>query len=141
MDINTYTPLREGTHQFFTSEENGCKHIGCNVNRHLIRHYLVDKGIIPQNDPQERCDYLLINDTDKRAYYIELKGSDLEKAIRQIDNTIRLLHSGISTYTIFPRIVYFSGTHDVHGSKVTKWKAKYRQRVIIRSKKIEENIS
>lgn len=141
MDINTYTPLREGSDQIFTSEENKCKHIGYNVNRHSIRHYLVDKGIIPQNDPEERCDYLLLNDTDKRAYYIELKGSDLEKAIQQIDNTIRLLHSEISSYTVFPRIVYYSGTHDIHGSKVTKWKAKYRQRVIIRSKKIEENIS
>ncbi len=141
MDINTYSPLRKGTYPIFLSEENGCKHIGNNVNRHTIRHYNVDKGIIPKNDTQARCDYLLLNDTEKRAYYIELKGSDLEKAIQQIENTIRLLHSGISTYTIFPRIVYFSGTHDVHGSKVTKWKAKYRQRAIIRSKMIEENIS
>lgn len=141
MDINTYTPLRKGTHPIFKSEENGCVHIGRNVNGHTIRHFQVDKGIFSQNDPQERCDYLLLNDTDKRAYYIELKGSDLEKAIRQIDNTIKLLHPGISTYTVFPRIVYFTGTHDVRGSKVTKWKAKYRQRVIIRSRKIEEDIS
>lgn len=141
MDINKYTPLRKGTHSIFKSEENGCVHIGRNVKGHTIRHFQVDKGIFPQNDPQERCDYLLLNDTDKRAYYIELKGSDLEKAIRQIDNTIKLLHPGISTYTVFPRIVYFTGTHDVRGSKVTKWKAKYRQRVIIRSRKIEEDIS
>ena len=141
MDINTCTPLREGTQPIFKSEENGCVHIGKNVSGHTIRHYKVDNGIIPQNDSQERCDYLLLNDTDKRAYYIELKGSDLEKAIRQIENSIRLLHSGISSYTVFPRIVYYSGTHDIRGSKVTKWKAQYQRRAVIHSRRIEENIS
>lgn len=41
-NINDYQPFREGRHTVFTSPENGCKHIGKNVNKQYIRHFKVD---------------------------------------------------------------------------------------------------
>ena len=141
MDINSCTPFQEGKQPIFKSVEKGCEHIGKNVNRHGIRHFKVDGEVFSRNSAEVRCDYLLLNDTDKRAYYIELKGSDIEKAIQQIENSIRLLHSGIQDYRVYPRIIYHSRTLDTQGSKAQKWKIKYRGKAIIHSRKLEENIS
>ncbi|MDR0610987.1 MAG: hypothetical protein LBG58_12815 [Planctomycetaceae bacterium] len=46
----------------------------------------IDGGLI-SND-QERCDWLLINWDDGILFFIELKGSDLWKAVSQIQTTI-----------------------------------------------------
>lgn len=40
---------------------------------------------------EERCDYLVL--LDSSAWYVELKGSDIEKALRQIGNSERLLRN------------------------------------------------
>ena len=141
MNINQYSPCEEGTKAVFSTSENGCIHIGNNTKRHSIRKFRIDGDVVPKNSNEERCDYLLLNDTDEQAYYIELKGSDIEKAISQIENSIKLLHSDIYSYTIFPRIIYRTGTHDVHGNIVLRWRCKYHQRAIIHSRKYEENIS
>ena len=141
MDINSCVPIKKGSQSIFKSAEHGCEHIGININHHTIRHFKVDKGIIPKNSPEKKCDYLLLNDTDRRAYYIELKGSDIEEAIQQIENSIKLLHGGIKSFTIYPRIIYFTGTHDTRGSKALRWKAKYNNRAIIYSRRYKENIS
>ena len=84
-NINDYKPFREGRHPVFTSPENGCKHIGNNTKRQYVRHFKVD-GEVFRGPGEERCDYLLLNDEAATSYYIELKGSDLPKAIRQIEN-------------------------------------------------------
>ena len=89
-NINDYKPFRTGQYPVFTSSENGCRHIGNNTKRQYVRHFKVD-GEIFTGTVETRCDYLLLNDDTKTAYYIELKGSDLSKAIRQIENTITLL--------------------------------------------------
>lgn len=44
-NINDYTPFREGNHPVFPSSENGCKHVGKNINRQSIRHFKVDGEI------------------------------------------------------------------------------------------------
>ncbi len=141
MDINNYSPFREGTQYIFISSENRCEHIGNNEKHHSIRHFRIDGDVFPPNSREERCDYLLLNDTDKRAYYIELKGSDIKKAMRQIDNSIRLLHDSIHSYSLHPRIIYYSSTHEIHSNEVTKWKIKHLGKAIIRSRRYEESIS
>ena len=109
-NINDYQPFREGRHTVFTSPENGCKHIGKNVNKQYIRHFKVD-GEVFNGPGEERCDFLLINDesTPKTSYYIELKGSDLPKAIRQIENTIKLLSPSLPGYVVLRRELVQSG--------------------------------
>ena len=132
MNINDYTPCRSGTYAEFVSSENGCKHIGRNVSGHKIRQFKIDGEVIAKNADTIRCDYLLLNDEAKRAYYIELKGSDLEKAIQQIEATVRMLQDSLTGYATYRRIIYFSGTTDIRGSAVQRWKAKHHTAVIRR---------
>ncbi len=40
---------------------------------------------------EERCDYLVINTKTNKAYFIELKGKHLNKAVDQLDNTIKII--------------------------------------------------
>ena len=87
---------------------------------------------------EERCDYLLVNDDAKTSYYIELKGSDLSKAIRQIENTIKLIAPSLSGYAVFRRIIYHTGSHNVRASDVLRWKAKHK--VVIKGREYSENI-
>lgn len=130
MDINDYTPHRAGTYTEFVSSENGCKHIGRNVSGHEIRQFKIDGEVFTKNADTARCDYLLLNDEAKRAYYIELKGSDLEKAIQQIEATVQIFQNSLPEYTPFKRVVYFSGTTGLRGSTVHRWKAKNPTAVI-----------
>lgn len=136
-NINDYTPFREGNHPVFSSSENGCRHIGNNVSRQYVRHFRVD-GEVFSGPGEERCDYLLLNDEAKTSYYIELKGSDLSKAIRQIENTIRLIAPSLSGYAILRRIVYHTGSHNVRASDVMRWKAKCK--AVIKEREYSENI-
>jgi len=132
MNINDYTPRRSGTYTEFVSSENGCKHIGRNISRHEIRQFKIDGEVIAKNADTARCDYLLLNDEAKRAYYIELKGSDLERAIQQIESTVQMFQPSLPDYTTYRRIIYFSGTTDIKGSAVQRWKAKHHTAVIRR---------
>ena len=140
MNINDYTPRRSGTYAEFVSSENGCKHIGRNVSGHEIRQFKIDGEVIAKNADTARCDYLLLNDEAKRAYYIELKGSDLEKAIQQIEATVQMFQTSLPGYTTYKRIIYFSGTTDIKGSAVQRWKAKHPT-AIIRRRLYSEAIS
>ena len=140
MNINDYTPRRSGTYAEFVSSENGCKHIGRNVSGHKIRQFKIDGEVIAKNADTIRCDYLLLNDEAKRAYYIELKGSDLEKAIQQIESTVQMLQDSLTGYATYRRIIYFSGTTDIKGSAVQRWKAKHPT-AILRRRLYSEAIS
>jgi len=136
-NINDYKPFRTGQYPVFTSSENGCRHIGNNTKRQYVRHFKVD-GEIFTGTVETRCDYLLLNDDTKTAYYIELKGSDLSKAIRQIENTIKLLSPSLPGYAVLRRIVYHTGSHNVHASEVLRWKARYK--AVVKERAYSENI-
>ena len=123
--------LKEGTFPRFVSKENGCEHIGINHGSH-IRHYKVDGGIFPSGTKPRRCDFLLLNDTKKTAYYIELKGSDIPTAIEQVDRSVALLQSSHPKYTIYRRIIYRTGrSHEVNSQEVVRWKAKHGAKTIV----------
>ena len=138
-DINSFRPFRGGNYPTFSSTEKGCTHIGRNVDRSYIRQFRVDKDIYGATDRAPRCDYILLNDNKRTAYFIELKGSDIERAIEQIDYSVSEINSSLG-YTAFRRIVYHTGSHKVNSQKVGRWKAKHKGFVIIRSKRIEEDI-
>lgn len=52
-----------------------------------------------------KCDYLLIDCIENKAYFIELKGSDFLHAINQISRSIEYLNNEISNCSVFARIV------------------------------------
>ena len=54
----------------------------------------------------DRCDYLLFDCEAEKAYFIELKGSNLSKAVGQIDNTLtNLINQIYPKFKISARIV------------------------------------
>lgn len=132
MDINAYRPYREGTHAEFVSTENHCTHIGKNPQRKYIRQFMLDGGVFPKGKKPKRCDYLLLNDTDKASYYIELKGSDIRTAIEQIDSTISLIGPSIAEYTTtFRRIILHRvRTHEIQDNFVIKWRRRHKAVIV-----------
>ena len=113
------------------SSEKGNKHILKNKNRQKIYQYRVDGDILSSNDG-EKCDFIVEVETQSKstAFVIELKGSDLEKAIRQIETTINRF--GISrTYNVQPRIIiHRARTQQVHGSVYRSFKNKFPQAIV-----------
>lgn len=124
MELKAY---REGTYRQFVSSENHCKHIGDNPGKKYIRQVKVDGDVFPKGKIPKRCDYLLLNDTDKVSYYIELKGSDLHEAIAQLDQTASMIGPAVTgcKEMRFRIIFHKANTHSVHDSNVIKWKRKH----------------
>lgn len=130
--LQNHKPYREGRHQTFVSSEKKCTHIANNPDRNMVRQFRVDGDLVPKTSPESRCDFLLLNDDKENAYYIELKGGDIGKAIDQIECTIQKFHNEISSYQIHRHIVYSSSnTHAIKSDKVTRWRKKHGKTAII----------
>lgn len=123
--------------------ENAAKYEAHNVNRNLVRQYHIDGDVICSK--QRKCDYLVLNDEKRQAYLVELKSSKIQHAIDQINDTEKVVKSSLPSYQFYYRIVYGgSATHNVHDSKVLKWKNQgmYKGKMIADLKRhyYEENI-
>ena len=140
IDLGTYKPCREGRHSLFISEENKCKHIGDNKHKSYVRQYKFDGEVIPKHEQISRCDYILLNDTNPAAYYIELKGSDIKKAIQQVETSYAMCHDFLSNYKAFFRIIYHSGTMDVRSRAANNWLLKRKGTAIIKSKEYKDTL-
>ncbi|MCO6492422.1 MAG: hypothetical protein J5I98_28655 [Phaeodactylibacter sp.] len=70
-------------------ETKGIKYKGINDNRKKVTCIRVDGCIIVETD--KKCDFLLLECQTKTAFFIELKGSDLIKAVRQVRHTIEVI--------------------------------------------------
>ncbi len=134
------------------SEENKNKHILVNDTAQPAYQYRIDGGVYPRGTTPERCDYIVeTNDPPNgaRLYIIELKGSDLSKAISQVETAIRLLQtdtvhfSGFLTggYTLYPRvIIHRYNTHSITQSEKLKLKKKYPF-FVVKNSQLEETVS
>ena len=123
------------------SSENGNEHVLHNKSGCNIYQYHIDGGIV-QNSRGERCDFIveaeLVSVTN--LYVIELKGSDLNKAISQILNTIEVYKGKINHCKILPRIIIHKATtHDIHGKKYRDLKKAYPG-TIVKVRKYSETV-
>ena len=74
------------------------------------------------------------------AYVIELRGSDLNKAISQILKTIEDYKGRLNRYQILPRvIIHKAATHDIHGKKYRDFKKVYPG-VVVKVRQYSETI-
>lgn len=135
-------PYRSGKNKTYTSAENGCKHIGNNVDLNYVDQYKVDGQVFRAGSGPERCDFLLLNEEKQTAYYIELKGTSIPKAIQQLNNSVSMLRSRHPKCDkIYYRIIYHAGSHETDSSATLRWKRSVGvNRVIIKSRQLEENI-
>lgn len=104
-------------------------------NRHILKNpmgkdvykYHIDGDIVKEEDVQ-RCDYIVeVNESNSLvAFVIELKGSDLTKAIRQIKSTILKFREELSGYDILPRVVIHKvSTHDIKSYEYRAFKKQF----------------
>lgn len=73
MPLNGFTSLCSKNAKQIVSRDKGNPqyHKANNVSNSEVTHYQIDGKVIKTGD---RCDYLLMNETSKTAYLIELKG-------------------------------------------------------------------
>ncbi|MDP4151679.1 MAG: hypothetical protein Q8943_19905, partial [Bacteroidota bacterium] len=97
--------------QVCVAEENGKCYRLVNTSKVNIAKIKVDK-CLPQKDNERRCDYLMKVDDKgiQRAIFIELKGTRLIDAVRQIQGTIDYLRKEFQDFQLDARIV---GSGDV----------------------------
>jgi len=69
-----------------------------NVSQKHVAKIRVDGGLIATD--AERCDWLLVNWDDGVSFFIELKGSDLFKAISQVTSTINHIWNDLNALAI-----------------------------------------
>lgn len=107
-------------------EENARKFVGINDAQKSFALYQVDGCIMVDG---QRCDFLLLNYSELIAYLIELKGSDLIHAVRQITNTLAHLSDNLGDFQkINARIVLTKvNAPDLKSSDLIKLERKIRQ--------------
>lgn len=79
------------------------KYICDNQSKNYLSKYRVDGGLI--NDAGAKCDFLILNCNKHKSFFIELKGSDIIRAIEQIDRSIDLIKNNLDDFSVFARIV------------------------------------
>ena len=108
--------------------KSDCQHRARNVVkqnnlRSIVRQYKIDGNIITIGN---KCDYLVLNDDLKTAYLIELKGKDIHRAIKQLEDTLNIMKENLPDYTFFLRIAYTGKcTHTVRDNKTIHWKKRH----------------
>lgn len=71
-------------------------------HRYDVRKYQLD-GIVVKNE--KCCDFLLLNDSLRRAYLIELKGRNIDEAVPQLQAGKRIVSPELKGYDFYYRIV------------------------------------
>ena len=113
-------------------------HKGINNGRVYVSHYKIDGIVIKSGN---RCDYLLMNEATRTAYLIELKGSDLIKAAKQLEATEKALTQQISSYSLQYRIVANKcKTQEIRSSEYRKYQLRWKKRLILKTGYIEDDI-
>lgn len=90
------------------AEQKGKKYNLSNDSGYEIRKIRVDGCLFNKSD--KRCDYLFIIAKIKTCFFIELKGGDLIRAVKQIIDSVIFLREELDGHTVKARIV---GTRNV----------------------------
>ena len=110
----------------YVSEENHRRHIAVNRDKDDVYHIKIDGDVIPRKyNNTKRIDFLLLNETKKTAYLIELKGCHIEDAFAQLEISHEHLHPLLSGYAIKWRLVHRSRTSDLKTNNVIKYLRKH----------------
>ena len=79
-----------------------------NNSKKTLMSFKVDGGLIV-GAQETRCDYLIMFSHCRKAFFIELKNREWEKAVRQLKNTVSLLCNEMKEYTPHLRAVVRRG--------------------------------
>lgn len=76
-----------------------------NESHHYFVKIKVDDCLIKKESSSRKCDFLFLDCTSEKAFFVELKGQNLGDAIEQVKATIFLLHIRLSQFSYCCRIV------------------------------------
>lgn len=115
------------------------EHRAYNLERKYdVRHYRLDGDLIKQ---EKCCDFLLLNDTLKNAYFIELKGANIDEAVPQLQNAVSLCREELKGYECLLRIVCSKvRTHMVESNTFRKFKARWGSKLKCQADVLEETL-
>ena len=101
-----------------------------------VRQYRLDGELVKY---EKCCDYVLINDTGKKAYFIELKGGNIDEAVSQLEAGEKKCSAELKGYTFLYRIVCSKAkTHNIKNLKYRKFKEKCGARLKSKENVLEE---
>lgn len=113
-------------------------HKGINRKRAHVSHYRIDGVVIKSGN---KCDYLLMNEDTRTAYLIELKGSDLSEAAKQLEETEKALLPQLAGYSLRYRIVANQcRTQEIRSSGYRKYQLRWKKKLMLKTGYIEETI-
>ena len=103
-----------------------------------VRQYKLDGEVVKQ---KKCCDFLVLNDSLKKAYYIELKGSNIDEAIPQLQEAVKMCSIELPEYQVLYRIVCSKVlTHKVRSNAFRKFEAKIGDALKYKSNILEEDL-
>ena len=106
--------------------------------KYEVRHYRLDGDLVSQTTC---CDFLLINDTTKKAYFIELKGRHLDDAVPQLEEGFKLFRTELEGCSFYFRIVASKvRTHAVNSPGFRKFKDKWGSRLKYNSRTLKDTL-
>lgn len=90
-----------------TCSEKKSRYSLCNPNHISVIVFHVDGGLVSSDEACLRCDYLYdINTPSKSAViFIELKGMEFGKALKQIESTVKLFADAFGNSKRYARII------------------------------------
>lgn len=101
-----------------------------------LRHNRLDGEIFQQTTC---CNYLLVNDSTKKAYFIELKGDKIDYAVEQLEKGAQMCRKELQEYSFFYRIVCSKArTHKIQGNKFRKFKENHGKHFVMKENSLEE---
>ena len=139
--LEKYSSICKEKQKIIVSRDSGAArtHRALNLNGDLVRHYKID-GCVSKDKTIRKCDFLLINDTKRDAYLIEVKGTDLLSTIEQLEKTEEVLGADLRGYQKKYRIVYRANTHAITSSQYTKFCLRHKGNVKAKTDWLEEEI-
>ena len=91
---------------------------------------------------EKSCDFLLVNDSSKKAYFIELKGENIDEAIDQLEASEKRFAPELKGYTFLYRIVCSKAlTHKIQKPTYLKFKEKCGMKLKTKERILEETLA
>lgn len=128
--------VQVGVFPIIKCDENHIQYVLYNKNALLILKCHFDGGAVKGGEIK-RCDYIVSVPTQKRIYFIELKGKSINHACEQILASIDHLSVIKNLYKVYTRIVC-SSVPKISSPKELILKKQYN--LEIKSKYLEENL-
>jgi hypothetical protein len=106
---------RETTQSILVLREHKSRLIVKNSRNEKIKQVRIDGCVVTEG---QRCDFLIIG-VDNSEYFVELKGCDVDHAIKQLETTIKLL--GSKAKSVKRHSIIVSTRCPLSSPKIQKW--------------------